>query len=67
MKKLELKNLKVKKIANTQLKEIKGGVLCLASPCENSAAMSCNTTSAWPINCNSAQAPICWVDDDGGC
>lgn len=47
MKKLSLKNLKVLKISDKEKATITGGY----GTCGNSGDMSCNTTSAWPINC----------------
>lgn len=54
MKKLELKNLKVKKMSSNEQLNVKGG-LTPAKSCGNSSCMSCNETSAWPISCSSMQ------------
>ena len=50
MKKLSLKNLKVLKISDKEKSTIMGGY---GASCNGSCAMSCNNTSAWPIDCAS--------------
>jgi hypothetical protein len=51
MKKLSLKNLKVVKISDKEKTSILGGAM--TASCNGSCAMSCNQTSAWPIDCAS--------------
>lgn len=51
MKKLELKNLKVKTLTDQEKSNLKGGAIYRS--CHNSGCMSCNTTSAQPIACSS--------------
>lgn len=52
MKKLELKNLKVKKLTTKEKSNVNGG----GQPtCDNSGCDSCNGTSAAPIRCFSTK------------
>jgi hypothetical protein len=48
MKKLELKNLKVKKLSKEEQSQIEGGK---GSVSDYSEDMCCNETSSWPIDC----------------
>ena len=48
MKKLELKNLKVKKLTSDEKSNVNGGG---ERTCHNSGLDSCNYTSAAPIRC----------------
>ena len=51
MKKLELKNLKVKKMTSEEQLNVKGGIITRS--CGNSSCNSCNETSIQPIACSS--------------
>ncbi len=56
MKKLSLKSLKVVKLSDKEKTTITGGS---NSAGLNSECMSCNTTSTWPINCNTTMNTRC--------
>ena len=49
MKKLELKNLKVKKISNVEMANTKGGLQAMTA----GTSGCCNGNSVWPVACTS--------------
>ena len=49
MKKLELKNLTVKKLSKTEMSNTKGGLVDLGP----ATSGYCNDNSVWPVRCTS--------------
>ncbi|SNR23536.1 hypothetical protein [Flavobacterium sp. ov086] len=50
-KKLELKNLTIKKLSEEEQEKIKGGYV-KGEHSDDSEDMCCNETSSWPIDCS---------------